>query len=89
MTTTSNKFAAPEHFASWKENARAMSDAALAYAVSDAGAAAKACAGWDPCGENFYRDQAMTYQQEIAERAEVRRKPFGALAVSRCPRLLP
>jgi len=87
MTTTSNKVATPEHFASWEENARAMSDAALAYTVSDASAAAKACAGWDLCGENFYRDQAMTYQQEIAARIAVRKNPFGAFAASRCPRL--
>ena len=69
----SNQYnATAENFATWTRAARAMSIESLAYAIDDCQQAARAMASHpQPNKEDFYRDQAMTFSDELRRR----RKP--------------
>jgi hypothetical protein len=61
--------ATSENFATWVRAARAMSIESLAYAIDDCQQAARAMATLPhPNKENFYRDQAMTFTDELRRR---------------------
>lgn len=61
MTTT---HATAEDFTRWTDKAKAMTAAELDYAIKDAGQAA-AC---DTPKSMYYRDEMLTYQQELNAR---------------------
>jgi hypothetical protein len=73
MSNEHNPFnATAENFATWGRAARAMSIEALAYAIDDCQQAARAMATHpQPNKENFYRDQGLTFTDELRRR----RKP--------------
>lgn len=70
MSNQHNPFnATAENFAVWTARARTMSIEALAYAIDDCQQAARAMASHpQPNKEDFYRDQAMTFTDELRRR---------------------
>lgn len=62
------RHATAEDFAHWQEQAKAMTLAELHYAIKDAFAAAKTLDTFDEPGANRYRDEALTYEQELRAR---------------------
>ncbi len=70
MSNEYNPFnATAENFAVWTARARTMSIESLAYAIHDCQEAARAMATHPaPNKENFYRDQAMTFTDELRRR---------------------
>lgn len=61
--------ATAENFIIWGRAARAMSIESLAYAIHDCQAAAAAMATHpQPNKENFYRDQGLTFTDELRRR---------------------
>lgn len=70
MSNQSNPFnATAENFATWGRAARSMSIESLAYAIDDCQQAARAMASHpQPNKEDFYRDQAMTFSDELRRR---------------------
>ena len=55
-------------FTKWAANAKTLSVDSLLYVISDCRQAAAAMAGWNEDRENFYRDQSMTYGDELRRR---------------------
>jgi hypothetical protein len=63
-----SKPATAEDFARWEEKAKAMTSAALDYSMKDAKKASEAVADHDPIKSNYYRDEMLTYSNEIDRR---------------------
>lgn len=55
-------------FTKWAADAKSRDLATLHYIVTDCRQAAQAMAGWNPGREAYYRDQSMTYGDEIRRR---------------------
>lgn len=63
-----SRAATAEDFARWEEKALAMNDAELLYSMRDAKKASESVASHDPVKSNFYRDEMLTYADEIRRR---------------------
>lgn len=62
------RYATAADFAYWKAKAQGMTDAELLYSASDAHIASRACGTHDEIAGNKYRDEGLTYDQEMFER---------------------
>jgi len=58
-------------FIAGEEKAKSMSFSELIYSIKDALKSAEAMKGHNSEAENWYRDEAMTYQKELNERKKV------------------
>lgn len=65
-----NQYATADDFSRWRNLARDMSSDTLRHASRDCWQASRAMAGHNPGRENYYADQAMTYDQELIERSK-------------------
>ena len=68
MTNTMKTAATAADFARWTERATAMTIAELLWSARDAREAAAAVDAHDEVAAGRYRDEALTYEQEIAAR---------------------
>jgi len=63
-------------FKKWSEAAAVCDLDSLRYVIQDCQEAAQAMSDWNPDRELYYRDQAMTYSDELRRRLASMQKDF-------------
>lgn len=56
-------------FNTWTAHAKSLPETAIRHIMADCQKAEEAMRGWNPTRENFYRDQYLTYRDELLRRA--------------------
>lgn len=58
-----------DNFKNWADHAKNLPESAIRHIMMDCQKAEEAMRGWNPVRENFYRDQYLTYRDELLRRA--------------------
>lgn len=56
-------------FNNWTAHAKSLPETSIRHIMCDCQKAEEAMRGWNPERENFYRDQYLTYRDELLRRA--------------------
>jgi len=63
--------ATAEDFKKWEDDSKTCAESQLYHIINDCKNARDAMRGWNPPKENYYADQAFTYQDELNRRIKL------------------